>query len=595
MEDEEQQIRRELSDINLHITKEKSFMFDNVDSFVALSRENASVGSVHLYPFDIDPGNYELWDKVGQIVGNLMELHTLQIHFLPCYEAHDDYDDEGNAVHVIHNWEILTRVLPYVRHEISLFMSTQNYDADAEEIQGLARAIHGHPMIWEFSATMNFTFANAGPWCSALAGLPSLERVTLGFREPQTEDQHVLLNHEPVKELMRSPALRFVRFSDFHFTNALCHAMASVLEGGSSIVEIYFESDCSFSVGGRAIIANALKRNASVTSVTFVGHCDEPLCDNLAIILLSNTTLQNLTMHNASRDSGRWFSSIFLSLGMNTALKCLSVRMCDKFGDELCAAINGGLAKKSTLENLTLYGMYSSDDDGATSARNALSFLRTNTTLKCLTVTFERAREEYVSAFRLEAVKMMQDNPFLESLAIATIHRALDLSRQIKFEEVLALVSALQRHTTLKTLGFHSHSLLFDNTPRRFYLSDDEVNQLLPLLMQNYGLQRLVPSMSCADDRKIRAILRLNGAGRRYLIEDESSISKGVDVLSAVSDDINCVFLHLLENAGLCNRRATETTIGRLRPGAHLHKSSGNGKRERSQLEPSQEPRRRLA
>jgi hypothetical protein len=38
----------------------------------------------------------------------------------------------------------------------------------------------------------------------------------------------------------------------------------------------------------------------------------------------------------------------------------------------------------------------------------------------------------------------------------------------------------------------------------------------------------------------VRAILRLNEVGRRYLVLDESSISKGVEVLSRVNDDINC-------------------------------------------------------
>jgi hypothetical protein len=55
----------------------------------------------------------------------------------------------------------------------------------------------------------------------------------------------------------------------------------------------------------------------------------------------------------------------------------------------------------------------------------------------------------------------------------------------------------------------------------------------------------------CADDGTVKAILRLNRAGRRYLIKDGSSISKGVDVLSAVSDEIDCVFLHLLEKSKL--------------------------------------------
>jgi hypothetical protein len=112
--------------------------------------------------------------------------------------------------------------------------------------------------------------------------------------------------------------------------------------------------------------------------------------------------------------------------------------------------------------------------------------------------------------------------------------------------------------------------------------------------MKNYGLEHFAPDISCADDRTIKAILRLNRAGRRYLIEDESSISKGVDVLSAVSDDINCVFLHLLETPTLCNRRAAETPTGRRQPGNH-GESYSSGKRERTQSQSGKERCRRLA
>jgi hypothetical protein len=38
--------------------------------------------------------------------------------------------------------------------------------------------------------------------------------------------------------------------------------------------------------------------------------------------------------------------------------------------------------------------------------------------------------------------------------------------------------------------------------------------------MKNYGQERLVPGIPCADDETVKAILRLKGAGRRYLIKD---------------------------------------------------------------------------
>jgi hypothetical protein len=539
--DEEDRIREKLSGSFMEIAKKNSLLFKHIDSFVAQSRENTNVKLLILNPFDNDAGNYEFWDKVGQIVGNLMNLETLMIQFHPYND-----DDDGDEVR-IPGGEILTRILPYLRRKIDLCLCTEDNDAEVQDIQGLARAIHGHPMISGFSSQLSLNFANLGPWCSALATLPSLTSLTLCLMERETEDQRDLVNLELLTELLRAPALRFVMFDDFYFTNALCHTMASALEERSSIVAIDFNDHCTFPDGGSVLIANALKRNASVTHVKFSDCFDEPFCNTLAGVLLSNSTLQNLTLRLPEDAGGRWLSSIFLSLGMNTTLKSLTVNMFDEFEDELCAAITSGLAKNSTLEELLLYGVDSSDGDGAVSARNALSFLRTNSTLKCLTVNFALDQNEpYLSAFQLEAVKMMEENPSLETFTITT-------GSNIKFEALFEIISALQRDSTLKTLGFQS----FHNS---LSLSDVEVNQLVPILMKNYVLERLVPDIPCADDRIVKAILKLNGAGRRYLIKDGASISKGVDVLSAVNDDINCVFLHLLENPGLCNRRAVDAT-----------------------------------
>jgi hypothetical protein len=412
-----------------------------------------------------------------------------------------------------------------------------------------------------------------------LATLPSLDRLIIGLQQPEREDQRDLLNIEPLKELLRTPALRFVIFDGFYFTNDLCHATANALEVRSSIVDLNFDPDCSFPDGGRAIIANALKTNTSVIKVQFCDDCDESFCNALAVVLLCNSTLQNVTLRLLEGSSGRWLSPIFLSLRTNTSLKSLTADIRDEFGDELCAAIRNGLANNSTLEELVLENMVPSDDDGAVSARSALSFLRTNSTLKSLTLCFA----QYVSTFRLEAVKMME-NTCLESLAIKV-----NIVSDITVEELLALISALQLNTTLKTLGFNSDCF------ESIYFTVDEGNELVSILMKNYGLECLMPDIPCADDGTVKAILRLNRAGRQYLIKDGSSILKGVEVLSAVSDEIDCVFLHLLENPSLCERRAANTTTGRLRPGANLDESSSAGKRERYLSEPKKESRRRLA
>jgi hypothetical protein len=64
-----------------------------------------------------------------------------------------------------------------------------------------------------------------------------------------------------------------------------------------------------------------------------------------------------------------------------------------------------------------------------------------------------------------------------------------------------------------------------------------------------------------------------------------------------VRSDVNCVFLHLLENPNLCDRSAvevasdsTEERRGSINPANH------NGKREKDHaLEEGEESRRRLA
>jgi hypothetical protein len=113
-----------------------------------------------------------------------------------------------------------------------------------------------------------------------------------------------------------------------------------------------------------------------------------------------------------------------------------------------------------------------------------------------------------------------------------------------------AVTEALQPTKTLKILQ------LFCSSPN---MSHDEVKLLTSAVKKNYGLERLCildsgGELYSLDDSDLHAILRLNRMGRGYLAVNGSTIVKGVDVLSAVSDDVNCVFLHLLENPSLCSR-----------------------------------------
>jgi hypothetical protein len=112
------------------------------------------------------------------------------------------------------------------------------------------------------------------------------------------------------------------------------------------------------------------------------------------------------------------------------------------------------------------------------------------------------------------------------------------------FKDYLVLLAAIQLNTSLKVLKLH---------PLQDFCADDyETKELILVLKKNYGLEAISGLRHGAGD--IRSIFDLNRAGRRYLVQGGSSISKGVNVLSRVSSDINSVFLHLLENPRLCDR-----------------------------------------
>jgi hypothetical protein len=152
-----------------------------------------------------------------------------------------------------------------------------------------------------------------------------------------------------------------------------------------------------------------------------------------------------------------------------------------------------------------------------------------------------------VSTFCTYIAVILQDNASLESISIQSCSPN---TPKIKAEEFFLLIAALQHNTTLKSLDLKGCIGIS--------LAHDENKQMTSLLKKNYALERLPNTNLRNLERDVDAILRLNEAGRRYLIEDGSSISKGVEVLSVVSNEINCVFLHLLENPRLCDRSAME-------------------------------------
>jgi hypothetical protein len=447
------------------------------------------------------------------------------------------------------------------------------------EVQALARAICVHPTITSFEDSSKLPSKSLDAMYSALATLPALESVKLSNRKLHTrpEDEIILAYPERLTEVLRVPSLRSVCFRQFDFTSALCEATGNALMDGTAITNLKFEN-CSFPAGEYAtILANGLSRNTSVISIS-VRPCKNAraLYSALAVALTSNSTLRHLELsqHYVYNDDGHDLSPILSALAKNTELKTLKVHCYGSMDESLYTAMKYGRELNETLESLEL-NVHLHDENSGLWCR-ALSFLRTNKALKSLVISpGQRAEESCLSAFCIGIVAMLQENTSLESICIRR------WAMKNKGEEYFALITALQCNTTLKILSL--------NLRVRLELTLDESEQMTSLLKENYALESL-PDVDLENDAgDVGAILRLNEAGRRYLIEDGSSISKGVEVLSAVSNQIDCVFLHLLENLRLCDRSAVEMVTN---PNAS---SGGGGKREQASAHKSKEARRRLA
>jgi hypothetical protein len=280
--------------------------------------------------------------------------------------------------------------------------------------------------------------------------------------------------------------------------------------------------------------------------VTF-GGCDEAFCNALlAAILPSNSTVQCLDLGRQSNDGGPDLSPVFSALRKNTGLKKLIVGGFGSMGESLCLAIKDGLGINAALESLELHHALLLDTDLWC---KAFSFLRTNKALKNLNIYVESgsSTDSCVAAFRTNIAAMLQENASLESLSI---RKSLNI---VKAEEHMALVTALRHNMTLKSLNLKGC--------QRLTLTHDEDKRMASLLKNNFALE-ILPGISLKNLKNragdVGAILRLNAAGRRYLVQDGSSVSKGVKVLISVNEEINCLFLHLLENPRLCDRRAVE-------------------------------------
>jgi hypothetical protein len=521
-------------------------IFANALSFVKLSKGNDTVQEVVLYLYEDSYRDYKTLCVLVNGLGNLEGLRVLTIiseygrrGYVHRDEEDDDVDDDDEVESLYQ--QAFASAFGRVRLPIELrLVGSYRWG----RIHFKLAAIRGVSNIRSFHSYKNaVSWEDADTLMAALASLPSLDNVTLGsfdYEEiPPVEECPGLTN------LLKSASLRSIEFSTFDFTSSASRALFSAFEEGSSVTSLLF-TNCHLVLGDEyddntqaATILQVLQRDSSVKSLSLVGNkFNGLLCDGITSALLVNTTLVDLTLQVRPQEGGRWLRPLFVAMRINITLKSLNVNEFHLTDDLVCGALRNALADNSVLESLALYSPDSLDDRSVISWRKTLPFIRDSVTLKSLTITFiGDALEPQVATFCFDTVAMLKGNTSLESLEIK--------SAGVSPDKYFAALESLQPNSALKTLRL---------SPVLAFMGEEEMNKVVSLVKKNYSLEGLDDDVSTHDKTgEVGTLLRLNQAGRRYLIKDAASITKGVEVLISVSDDLGCLFYHLLENPPLCD------------------------------------------
>jgi hypothetical protein len=507
-------------------------------------------------------------EKMGQALGNLQSLKELWIFA---------YDSEAEPEPP--DWDTVARVLRHIKQKITLRVIIERTRLSEE---AFARAIQEHPSIQRFETRDSFEFSTFHILLSALTSLPALESIVLGHAEWSEDD---FVNPEQITTLLRSPSLRSVEFRGFCLTRPVCQAIATALRTPSSPVTCLELNNCLFSDGGDDSldsILTSLEGNTTLTIFRLVDHDFyedddededdddiEGLCHALTTLLLVNTTLTDLTIHVTppSETFRGLLPPFFMALKSKTSLKKLDLNNVTLSHHSLCPALCEFFAHNLVLEELTLHcNNYSILDADTAAWRTVLPFLRDSKTLKSFTFHVSGPTENHLRIATLccdTVASILDGNSSLERL---DIH-----SSGIKSDAYLSALESLQMNATLKMLRLYP---VVDEISR-----DDETKRLIQLVRKNYSLEDLDEDWLSYDKTgELGTILRLNRSGRGYLIQDMGSIPKGVEVLVAVRDDLECLFYHLRENPLLCDTEHCYSVTGTVVSNGTVH---NNSKRQR--------------
>jgi hypothetical protein len=305
-----------------------------------------------------------------------------------------------------------------------------------------------------------------------------------------------------------------------------------------------------------------LETNETLTSLFFSGLTESSnvVFSIFAATLMANKSMKRLALHFGDEvEQNPPCITLFLTAlkTKNAVLEELSIVMNCLWTDDMIDDLRDCFENNRTLKRLSLTGLM---DD--TLCLRLIPFLLVNKTMTHLTI----GRDDWFSF--MKGATMVQIMAALENnVSLSCLEMCISLHYNFRdfFDDCCSAIVGLKKNVTFRCLDLTCQS----KPPRG--TADLGIERIGVAMIENYGIEELSirspgtfgTSESYNEEHRLfvldtskdllGVILRLNRAGRRYIINDAGSRKKGVDVLIQVSDDLACLCFHLRENPLLCD------------------------------------------
>jgi hypothetical protein len=506
---------KSLDDSNFEKVLQAPLNLSELNLLSEAAKKNSSITHLHLKMED----KYDLFDTTGfyKALAKLPKLRTFQV-FQRCSRSAG-----GTGHHCEINFSGIATLVQECKHLKSLEIQNDCHESVVRNIELMSEAISHHPSLEDIRLFgIQDSLENLENIFRAMATIKTLKRVDVEF-DPAYNGAVDSCKH--IHHVFQAPALETCGLEHFEFEG---DAFASVIGANQSLKSLAMRH-CRETCGQTVNIAKALSSHKTMTSCKLKWlQLGPEFCAAFSEGLAQNMVMADLKIEGVPEEQVACLRHIAAAIESNQALTRLFIKLEEyPIPLEFYQALSTALPQNSTLEKICLFPSTVPKGGYEALARG----LAANSSVWRLEIG--GAVDEPGGV--VEIVHAAQTN---KKLRIIVFH----CSRGISRNQVIIALNGLAGNTTLEYLCLWTGMAGAEETSSLPDKNEEDEASLLEAVRKTYGLEWLhVSNCATLEKKSLDIILRLNGAGRRYLVEDNSR-KLGVDVLTKVSKNLDCIF-----------------------------------------------------